>query len=134
MNDDECDLHRRNPLLGGVRARKALGWVEKSRTDPPRLPSAATPPERGFLGVLILEQPIKGRLHLVSWGLGCSYSPIAGSKVLAVVGPLLVINPLSLGLATFIVALPIVKLAVLARMEVAVALGTGIRPQDLPDA
>ena len=82
----------------------------------------------------ILEQSVKSRLHLVSGGLGCGYSSIAGSKVLTVVSPLLAIDPLSLGLATFIVVLPIVKLAVLTRMEVAVAFGTGIRPQDLPDA
>ena len=50
------------------------------------------------------------------------------------VSPLLVIDPLSLGFATFIVVLPIVELAVPTRMEVAVALGTGIRPQHLPDA
>ena len=27
---------------------QGLGWVVESGTDPPRLPSAATPPERGF--------------------------------------------------------------------------------------
>ena len=108
---------------------------------PPRLPSRPLSlqqpprPRRGlFCELLVLEQSVKSRLHLVSWSLGRGSSSIAGSKVFAVVGPLLVIDPLSLGLATFIVKLPIIKLAVFTRMEVAVALGEGIRPQHLPDA
>ena len=36
-----------NPL-GRGEGRQALEWVVDSGTDPPRLPSASTPPERGF--------------------------------------------------------------------------------------
>ena len=35
--------------VGRGEGRQALGWVVKSGTDPPRLPSAATPPEKGIL-------------------------------------------------------------------------------------
>ena len=114
MNDDECDLHQRNPFLGEARAARHGGCEQG--TDLPRLPSAATHSQEGSLGVLVLEQSIERRLHPVSWGLGCGYSSSAGRKVLAVIGPLLVIDPLSLGFAALIVVLPIIELAVLARM------------------
>jgi hypothetical protein len=53
--DDEhercCRLENRSEIPLGGEGRQALGWVVKSGTDPPRLPSAATLPERGFFRV-----------------------------------------------------------------------------------
>jgi hypothetical protein len=76
-----CEVRKKMPFEsppGRGKGRQALGWVVKSGTDPPRLPSAATPPSRGdFLEVNL---PMLGTTLGYSSSSSCSWNRRALSQ------------------------------------------------------